>query len=51
MLSLRFVKPALLSKDILKKFELLLTRRTDVDYGDFEIVEAADAEDSFKSAE
>lgn len=51
MLSLRFIKPAFLSKDILKKFELLLARRTDVDYGDFEIVEAADAEDSLKSAE
>ncbi|MBE0427352.1 MAG: HEPN domain-containing protein [Nitrospirae bacterium] len=51
MLSLRFIKPALLSKDILKKFELLLARRTDVDYGDFEIVEASDAADSLKSAE
>jgi uncharacterized protein (UPF0332 family) len=51
MLSLRFVKPALLSKDILKKFELLFARRADVDYGDFALVEAADAEDSLKSAQ
>ncbi|MEW6570528.1 MAG: HEPN domain-containing protein [Nitrospirota bacterium] len=51
MLSIRFIKPALLSKDILKKFELLLSRRSDVDYGDFEIIEAIDAEDSLRSAE
>lgn len=51
MLSLRFIKPALLPKDILKKFEILLARRTDVDYGDFEIIEASDAEDSLKNAE
>ncbi len=51
MLSLRFIRPALLSKDIVKKFEILLSRRTDVDYGDFEILDKADAGDSIKIAE
>jgi uncharacterized protein (UPF0332 family) len=50
LFSLRFVKPGLLAKDIVKKFELLLSRRIDVDYGDFETVDAADAEDSLKIA-
>ena len=39
LLSLRFVKPGLLSKNIVKKFEILLSRRTEVDYGDFETVD------------
>ena len=51
MLSLRFVKPGLLPIDAIKKFKTLLSRRTDVDYGDFETVNAADAEDSLKIAE
>lgn len=51
MLSLRFVKPSLLAKDIVKRFELLFSRRTDVDYGDFETMSAADAEDSLRIAQ
>ncbi len=50
MLSLRFVKRDMLSKDILKKIELLLSRRTDIDYGDLETVDISDAEDSLKNA-
>lgn len=50
MLSLRFVKPALLSKDVVKKFEILLSRRTDVDYSDFETIDKSDAEDSVRIA-
>ncbi|TAL27525.1 MAG: HEPN domain-containing protein [Nitrospirae bacterium] len=46
MLSLRFIKPGILPVDIIKKFKVLLSRRTDVDYGDFETVNKADAEDS-----
>ena len=51
MLSLRFVKPSLLAKDIVKRFELLLSRRTDVDYGDLETIDAEDAKDSLKITE
>jgi len=48
MLSLRFIKPGLLPVDVIKKFKTLLSRRTDVDYGDFETISAADAEDSLR---
>lgn len=51
MLNLRFVKTGLLSKTVIKNFRVLLTRRTDVDYGDFELIEESDAEDSWKLAE
>ncbi len=50
MLSLRLVKPGLLTKEFVKKFELLLSRRTEVDYGDLEIIDSADAEDSYNIA-
>ena len=48
MLSLRFIKPGLLPVDVIKIFKTLLSRRTDVDYGDFETISAADAEDSLR---
>lgn len=51
MLSLRFVKPGLLSTKAIKDFKILLSRRTDVDYGDFEKTDAVDTEDSLKIAE
>lgn len=51
MLSLKFIKPGLLSVDLVKKFKTLLARRTDVDYGDFDAIDAPDAEDSLKTAE
>lgn len=51
MLSLRFIKPGLIPVDIIKKFKLLLSRRTDVDYGDFETIEDIDAKDSLKIAQ
>lgn len=51
MLSLRFVRPGLLSKEFVKRFEILLSRRTDVDYGDLEIVDREEAEDSLRIAE
>ena len=50
MLSLRFVKPALLPVRIVKDFKVLLSRRTDVDYGDFETIDASDARDSVRIA-
>ena len=48
MLSLRLVKPGLLPVDVVKDFKLLLSRRTDVDYGDFDTIDKADAEDSVR---
>lgn len=51
MLSLRFIKPGLLPVDVIKKFKTLLSRRTDVDYGDFETISAVDAEDSLRIAQ
>jgi uncharacterized protein (UPF0332 family) len=50
LLSLRFVKPGLLPVNVVKQFKLLLSRRTDVDCGDFETVSPDDAKDSSKIA-
>jgi len=36
--------------DIIKKFKILLSRRIDVDYGDFDSIDADDGKDSLKSA-
>ena len=33
------------------KFKILLSRRTDVDYGDFDTISSEDAEDSLRGAE
>lgn len=51
MLSLRMVRPGLIPVKTVKDFKVLLSRRTDVDYGDFETVGSADAEDSIRLAE
>ncbi|NWF51482.1 MAG: HEPN domain-containing protein [Nitrospirae bacterium] len=51
MLGLRFIKPGILSIDVFKKFKMLFSRRTNVDYRDFETIDKADAEDSIKTAE
>jgi len=51
LLSLKFVKPGLLPVEIVKRFKLLLSRRTDVDYGDFDEIGSAEAEDSLGHAE
>jgi len=51
LLSLRFVKTGVLPVDVVKKFKVLLSRRTDVDYGDFDTTGATEAEDSLRSAE
>lgn len=50
MLSLRFVKPGLLPVDVVKNFKVLLSRRTDVDYGDFDTIGKAEADDSIRIA-
>jgi uncharacterized protein (UPF0332 family) len=36
MLGLRFIRPGILPVEIAKNFKVLLSRRTDVDYGDFD---------------
>jgi len=51
MLSLRFIKPGILPVDVVKNFKVLLSRRTDVDYGDFDTTSRADAEDSIRITE
>jgi uncharacterized protein (UPF0332 family) len=51
LLSLRFIKTGVLSVDVVKKFKILLSRRTDVDYGDFDTTGPTEAEDSLRSAE
>lgn len=51
MVSLKFIKPGLLPVDVVKKFKVLLARRSDVDYGDFDAIDAATAEDSLKMAQ
>jgi len=38
MLSLHFIKKDLLSVEIVKSYKILLARRTDVDYGDFDSI-------------
>ncbi|GAB4220813.1 MAG: hypothetical protein Kow00102_10670 [Spirochaetota bacterium] len=43
MLSLRFVKKGILPSEVIKSFKLLLSRRTDVDYGDFDSIDKEDA--------
>jgi len=48
MLSLRFIKPGFLPVDIVKSFKVLLSRRSDVDYGDFDTIGESDAADSIK---
>ncbi|MBI4715853.1 MAG: HEPN domain-containing protein, partial [Nitrospirae bacterium] len=50
LLSLRFIKSGLLPVEVVKKFKTLLSRRTDVDYGDFETVDEKDATDSLRIA-
>lgn len=51
MLSLRLIKPGLLPVEVLKQFKLLLSRRTDVDYGDFDTINPADAQEAVRVAE
>jgi len=51
MLSLRFIRPSILPVDVVKNFKVLLSHRTDVDYGDFDTTDTADAEDSVRIAE
>jgi len=50
MLSLHFVKPGLMENKYIEYFKILLARRTDVDYGDFEVVDKDKAEDALNKA-
>lgn len=51
VLSLHFIKPGLLPLEAVKTIKLLLSRRTDVDYGDFDSISTEDAQDSLEKAE
>lgn len=51
MLSLHYVRTGLLSVQYIDYFKILLSRRTDVDYGDFEEIDREKAEDSLKKAQ
>ena len=51
VLSLHFIKTELLSITIVKHLKTLLSRRADVDYGDFESITRDEAEDSVARAE
>ena len=50
MISLHFIKPKILSQEVMRYFKNLMTLRTDVDYGDFESVEKNEANGALKQA-
>jgi uncharacterized protein (UPF0332 family) len=50
LLSLRLVRPGLLPPEAIKQFKVLQSRRTDVDYGDFDTVEAKEVQDAVQIA-
>jgi len=50
MISLHFIKPKILSQEVMRYFKNLMTLRTDVDYGDFESVEKNEADGALKQA-
>lgn len=49
-LGLRFIRNELLPVTVVKDFKTLMARRTDGDYGDFEAITQADADDSVRRA-
>lgn len=51
MLALHFVKTGLINSRYIDYFKILLSRRTDVDYGDFEEIDKEKAKDSLEKAE
>jgi uncharacterized protein (UPF0332 family) len=50
LLSLHFIKKGLLPVEMIKIYKILLSRRTDVDYGDFDAIGSEETEDSVASA-
>jgi uncharacterized protein (UPF0332 family) len=50
-LSLRFIKKGLLPLEVIKSMKVLLSRRTDVDYGDFESTDTTETKDSLEKAD
>ena len=50
-LGLRFIRTKLLPVSVTKDFKLLMARRSDVDYGDFEVISPEEAADSVQRAE
>ena len=51
LLSLHFIKTELLPVSVVKHVKALLSRRDDVDYGDFDSITAAEARDSVSIAD
>ncbi|RMG04400.1 MAG: HEPN domain-containing protein [Nitrospirae bacterium] len=50
MLSLHLIRTGLMNERVIEDFKVLFSRRTDVDYGDFETIDRKRAEDSIKRA-
>ena len=50
MISLHFIKPKILSQEVMRYFKNLMTLRTDVDYGDFESIEKNEVNGALKQA-
>ncbi len=50
MLSLHFIKANLLPTETVRIFKHLLSMRTDVDYGDFDVITIQDAEDAIQQS-
>ncbi len=50
MIALHFIKPKILSQEVMRYFKNLMTLRTDVDYGDFEYITKDDAANALKQA-
>ncbi|MGB9716674.1 MAG: HEPN domain-containing protein [Thermodesulfovibrionales bacterium] len=50
MLSLHFIRPNLLPKDVIEIFKELMVLRTDVDYGDLEFIGKDEAEKALAQA-
>ncbi len=51
MVSLHFIKTEMLPVEFIKIYKSLLSHRTDVDYGDFDMSDKNEAEQSVKDAE
>ena len=50
-LGLRYIRTKLLPVSVTKDFKILMARRTDVDYGDFESISLSEAEDCVQRAD
>lgn len=51
LLGLRFIRTELLPVSVSKDFKILMAKRTDVDYGDFESISRSEAEECVQRAD